>query len=386
MQAPTVVVAGSVAQRPFVGGHTWVFLNYLLGFRQLGWNVHLVDRLEPAMCVDRHGRPAAFRESANLAYLTDVLDRFGLGDCWTVGYDGWRETAGASREQTLAVLGRSEFVLNVMGFLDDPELLGAAPCRVFLDIDPGFGQMWRALGLDDIFDGHDRFVTVGENVGREGCRVPTVGLDWITTKQPVVLDQWDPTEPAGRAYTSVVTWRGPFAPVEYEGTTYGLRAHEMRRFADLPRLTGCRFEVALAIDAADAADQHRLERAGWRLTDPGRVVPDPWAYRAFVQSSRAELMIAKQMYVATRSGWFSDRSACYLAAGRPVVAQDTGLADHLPVGAGLVTFTDLDEAAEAVREVERDWGRHAAAARAVAEECFAAPRVLGRLVDALGVV
>jgi hypothetical protein len=386
MQAPSVVIAGSVAQRPFVGGHTWVFLNYLLGFRQLGWDVHFVDRLEPEMCVDRQGRSAPFGDSANLAYLTEVMDRFGLGDCWTVGYDGWNETAGASREQTLAVLRRSRLVLNVMGFLDDPELLAAAPCRVFLDIDPGFGQMWRALGLDDIFEGHDRFVTIGENVGSPECRVPTVGLDWITTKQPVVLDQWDPTEPPGAAYTSVVTWRGPFAPVEYEGTTYGLRAHAMRGFADLPDRTGCRFELALAIDPADDADEQLLRRAGWLLTDPRDVAPDPWAYRAFVQRSRAELMIAKQMYVATRSGWFSDRSACYLAAGRPVVAQDTGLADHLPIGAGLVTFTDLDGAAEAVREVERDWPRHAAAARAVAEECFAAPRVLGRLIDALGVV
>ena len=385
MQAPTVVLAGSVAQRASVGGHTWVFLNLLLGFRQLGWNVHLVDRLEPGMCVDRHGRAASFRNSANLAYLADVMDRFGLGDCWTVGYDGWRETAGATREQTLAVLQRSQFVLNVMGFLDDPELLGAAPCRVFLDIDPGFGQMWRALGLHDVFDGHDRFVTVGQNVGRRECPVPDVGLDWITTKPPVVLDQWDPTHPPGRAYTSVVTWRGPFAPVEYEGTTYGLRAHEMRRFTDLPERTGCRFELALSIDPADDADSDRLRRAGWRLTDPRHVAPDPWAYRAFVQSSRGELMIAKQMYVAARTGWFSDRSACYLAAGRPVVAQDTGLADHLPVGAGLVTFTDVGGAVEAVREIERDWPRHAAAARAIAEECFAAPRVLRRMIDALGV-
>jgi hypothetical protein len=385
MSAPTVVLAGSMAQRPWVGGHTWVFLNYLLGFRQLGWNVHFVDRLEPGMCVDRHGRPVPFRDSTNLAYLADVMARFGLGDCWTVGYDGWRETAGVSRTETSAVLARSQFVLNVMGFLDDPELLAAAPCRVFLDIDPGFGQMWRALGLHDIFEGHDRFVTIGENLGSPDCRVPTLGLDWITTKQPVVLDHWDASEPPGPAYTSVVTWRGPFAPIEYEGTTYGLRAHEMRRFADLPGRTSCRFDLALSIDPADAADEQRLRRDGWNLTDPQQVASDPWAYRSFVQTSRAELMIAKQMYVAARSGWFSDRSACYLAAGRPVVAQDTGLADHLPVGAGLLTFDDLDGAVEAVLEVEHDWMRHAAAARALAEEYFAAPRVLGRMIDVLGV-
>jgi hypothetical protein len=385
MTAPAVVIAGSVAQRPYVGGHTWVFLHYLLGFRQLGWDVHLVDRLEPGMCIDDDGAPTDFRSSANLAYVARVMDRFDLGNCWTVGYDGWREVAGAGRAETLDIVRRSDLLLNVMGFLDDPELLDAAACRVFLDIDPGFGQMWRALGLVDLFAGHDRFVTVGENVGRHDCGVPSVGLDWITTKQPVVIDLWNPSAPAGDAYTSVVTWRGPFAPVEFEGVRYGLRAHELRRLVDLPRLTGRPIELALAIDPADAADETLLRQHGWQLSDPRRVASDPWKYRSFVERSRAELMVAKEMYVATRSGWFSDRSACYLAAGRPVVAQNTGLADHLPVGDGVLLFDDLDGAVEAVCEVERDWRRHASAARAIGAEHFDARRVLARLVDELGV-
>lgn len=380
-----MVIAGSVAQRPFVGGHTWVFLHLLLGFRELGWDVHFIDRLELAMCVDEDGAPTSFTDSVNVSYLDAVMSEFGLEDCWTLGHGDWSEVAGASRERALEHLRRSQMVIDVMGFLGDEELLAAAPCRVFLDIDPGFGQMWRDLGLHDLFAGYDRFVTVGTNVGRSGCDVPTCGLDWITTLPPVVLDLWSSTAPPGGAYTSVVSWRGPFGPIIHHGTTYGLRVHEFRRFLELPELTSAAFELALDIDPADAADTARLLEHGWRLVAPRVVAADPLAYRRYLQASRGELMVAKHLYVATRSGWFSDRSACYLAAGRPVIAQDTGLADHLPVGTGLLTFDTLDQAAEAVIAVEGDWARHAAAARGVAEECFAAKVVLSRLVDRLGV-
>lgn len=385
MGQPSVVVAGSLAQRPFVGGHTWVLLNYLLGFRQLGWDVHFVDRVEPGMCVDAHGRPAPPAGSANVAYLRDVMSRVGLDGRWTLGHDGWREVFGAPLPVALERARRANVLLNVMGFLDHDDLLGAAPTRVFLDIDPGFGQMWCALGLHDLFAGHDTFVTIGENIGDAGCEIPLCGREWITTKQPVALDHWPAQTTRGRAITSVVTWRGPFAPVEYAGRTYGLRVHEFRKFADLPRRAGEAFEIALDIDESDAADRERLLDAGWTLLDPASVAGDPWRYRAFVQASSAEIMVAKNLYVQTRSGWFSDRSACYLASGRPVVAQDTGLDGNLPIGEGLRTFDDVDEAAEAVKEVSADYPRHAGAARAIAEEHFAADRVLGRLVARLGV-
>jgi len=385
MSRPSVVIAGSVAQRPFIGGHTWVFLHLLLGFRKMGWDVHLIDRLEPGMCVDATGAPSSFLGSANLAYLSEVMQRFDLADCWTLGHDGWRDVAGVPRRQAIEKIRRSQMVLNVMGFLDDAEMLDAAPCRVFFDIDPGFGQMWRELGLHDLFAGHDRFVTVGENVGRAGCGVPTCGLDWITTKQPVVTDLWDATVPPRPVYTSVVSWRGPFGPIEYRGKTYGLRVHEFRRFLPLPELTSCSFELALAIDPADDRDRVGLIAHGWQLVDPRIVAADPWLYREYVERSRAEVMVAKHMYVETRSGWFSDRSACYLAAGRPVVAQDTGLADNISLGVGLIAFEDLDGAVDAIRQIESDWARHSASAREVAEEFFAAEVVLTRLVERLGV-
>jgi hypothetical protein len=380
---PTAAIAAAVAQRPAIGGHTWFALQYLLGFRALGWDVVLVDRLDEATCVDERGRPCALERSAGAAYLAGVMSEAGLGDGWALLGPGDQQL-GIDRAELDARLDRSALLLNVMGYLDDPELRDRAELRVFLDIDPGFGQMWRELGLHDLFAGHDRFVTVGLNVGRPGCLVPDCGLEWIATLPPVALSHW-PFAEGGEAFTSVASWRGPFGPIEYGGRTLGLRVHEFRRFADLPAGVSARFEIALDIDRADAADRERLERAGWILADPRVAAGSPGAYRGFIQHSGAELNVAKNMYVDTHSGWFSDRSACYLASGKPVLAQDTGFGSALPVGDGLLSFANPEDAAAGVQEVMRDRPRHAHAARALAEEHFDSSRVLGRLLDALGV-
>lgn len=381
----TIAVAGSVAQRPRRGGHTWVFLQYLLGFRRLGWDVLFLDRLEPDMCVDDRGAPSLPQSSVNMRYLETVMDRFDLGGSWALLFDAGREVFGMDRALLLEKLRASAFLLNVMGFVDDEVVLAAVPRRVFLDIDPGFGQMWQALGLHELFRDHDDYVTIGENIGRPDCLIPTCGIDWKTTKQPVVLDEWPMHEGGGDAFTSVGSWRGPFGPIGYRGRTFGLRVHEFRRFVDLPRLTGERFEVALDIDDADSADRDLLAEHGWRAADPMVVAGDPDSYRSYVGGSRGELMVAKNMYVQSNSGWFSDRSICYLASGRPVVAQDTGLAGLLPVGEGLLTFSTVDEAAAAITAVTADWPRHSKIARAVAEEHFASDGVLGSLLDRLGI-
>jgi hypothetical protein len=383
--AETIIVAGAVAQRPQHGGHTWVFLQYLLGFRRLGFDVVFVDRLEPEMCVDATGAPAPFRSSENLRYLVEVMERFGLAGRWSLLFDSGRETAGLERKDVVERARHSALLLNVMGYLDDEEVLAAAPLRAFLDIDPGFGQMWTELGLATSFDGHDRHVTVGTRIGDDDCAIPTCGIDWVRTLPPVELSEWPVTPGGGDRFTSVASWRGPFGPIEYEGRTYGLRVHELRRFADLPSRAPARFELALDIDDADEADRLRLSEAGWILTDPRAAAGDPWRYRDYVQGSCAELMIAKNLYVDTNSGWFSDRSGCYLASGRPVLAQDTGIGDVLPSGQGLVTFSTLDEAAAGAEEIVGDYERHGRAARELAEEHLAARRVLPRVLEALGV-
>jgi hypothetical protein len=381
----TVIVAGSLAQRPGHGGHTWVFLQYLLGFRRLGWDVLFVDRLEPEMCVDRSGNRSPLESSFNLRYTAEVMERFGLGRRWAVLYDGGRVLVGCPREKVVERARRSALLLNVMGFLEDDEILAAAPLRVFLDIDPGFGHMWQELGLARPFRGHDRYVTVGERIGAPDCGIPTCGIEWATTKPPVELAEWPLAAADGAGFTTVASWRGPFGPIEYRGRTYGLRVHEFRRFLELPELTGERFEVALDIDEADGEDRQRLEQHGWSLADPRDVAGDPWRYRQYVRRSAAELVVAKNLYVDTRSGWFSDRSACYLASGRPVLAQDTGLDGLLPSGEGLITFSTLDEAAAGAEELARDHRRHSRAAREIAEEHFAAERVLPRMLEAVGV-
>jgi hypothetical protein len=273
-----IAIGGSVAQKPGNAGHTWQFLQYLLGFRRLGFDVLLVDSLAAA-------DPAL--HAAGVGYLERTMRRHGLDDAWTVSLGDGRHV-GLGRARVLRHLRDSDLLLNVMGFVDDDELLAAARRRVFLDTDPGFGQLWRELELADVFAGHDAHVTIGERIGSADCELPTCGLRWVTTPQPVVLDEWPrATEPPRRGFTSVASWRGAYGPIKYGGRRYGLRVHEFRRFAELPRLTGQRFEPALAIDASDEADRALLEDAGWDLLDPAAVAASTTGYRRFIAESAA---------------------------------------------------------------------------------------------------
>jgi hypothetical protein len=380
----SIVIAGSLAQKPGRGGHSWLFLQYLLGFRKLGWEVVFLDRLEPDMCVDETGSPAFVDDSFNLRYFLEVMRRFGFEGRFGLLCGGTR-TIGLSRSEILERVSASAALINVMGFLNDREVLAAAPKRVFLDIDPGFGQMWQALELWDGFSGYDAFVTIAEAIGRPTCSIPTCGRTWITTRQPVVLDEWPAAHEVDDdgAITSIASWRGAYGPVVYQGTTYGLRAHEFRKFARLPDLAARPFEIALDISSADDKDVELLCRNGWSLVEPRAAAGDPWRYRDFIRRSAAELMIAKGMYVQTRSGWFSDRSICYLATGRPVLAQDTGFSEMLPTGEGLLKFETVEQAADATRAVARDYTRHARAARRIAETYFESSAVLGTLAGKL---
>jgi hypothetical protein len=382
----SIAFAGSMAQKPGRGGHTWVFLQYLLGFRKLGWDVLFLDRLEPEMSQDNTGTRVPIEQSWNVRYFCDVMQAFGFEANYALLLNNGETTIGLSRQRVLEQVAASVALINVMGFFSDSEILAAARRRIFLDIDPGFGQMWQASGLHDTFRGHDAYATIAENIGKPECTIPTCGLPWITTRQPVVLSEWptvNGSHATSRAITSIASWRGSYGPVVYQGITYGLRVHEFRKFASLPRLTGGCFELALDIHPTELRDLELLRNNGWALIEPRKVAADPARYRDYIRSSAAELMIAKGMYVQTHSGWFSDRSACYLASGRPVLAQDTGLDGVLPTGAGLLTFATLEQAAYATRAIARDYTRHRQAARRVAEECFDSSVVLGSLMRKL---
>ena len=371
----SIVIAGAVARRPGRAGHAWAFLQYALGFRRLGWDVLWLDSID---------RSSAGAGSPQVRHFADLARRTGLEEdaSLLVGATGRRAAAdaafGLDRRKVLDRVREADLFLNFMGYVRDEEILERARRRVFLDIDPGFGQMWEDLGQARLFHGHDAYATVGERVGAWDCAIPPLGIDWIASPPPVLLA---PRGGAGEAFTSVCSWRGPFAPIEHGGVRYGLRAHELRRFLDLPLRTGAPFRLALDIDPADAADRERLLAAGWELEDPVANAGDLDSYRDFIARSAGEIMIAKGLYVATRNGWFSDRSVCYLASGRPVLAQDTGWSERYPSGEGLIAFRDLDEAVEAVAEARRDPARHRRAARALAEAYFDSDLVLTRLAE-----
>jgi hypothetical protein len=257
--------------------------------------------------------------------------------------------------------------------------------RAFVDLDPGFTQIWHADGTDVGLAGHDVHFTVGANVGRGDCPLPTGGLRWLPVRQPVALHRWPWADgDAPVRFTTVASWRGAYGPASWGGRTYGVKAHQFRRFLDLPRVLGARFEVALEIHSGDAADVRRLHRGGWTLVDPASVATTD-GFRAYVQSSGAEFSPAQGIYVETASGWFSDRTVRYLASGRPALVQDTGLRDALPVGEGLLTFRSPGEAAAGARAIAADYARHRAAARRIAEEHFAAPRAIAPLIEATGI-
>lgn len=263
--------------------------------------------------------------------------------------------------------------------------LGDIRPRILVEQDPGYTHLWAADAEDPrtIFGAHDVHFTVGLNVGSDRCALPTSGLAWHPLPAPVVTDWWPVTPPpAGAAFSTVGAWRD-YGYLEWEGAVVGPKAEEFERFIDLPARTGVPLELVLAIDPDDP-DRPRLLERGWRLLDP-EVVGTPAAFRDYVLRSAGEFSCAKGGYVATRSGWFSDRTACYLAAGRPAVVQSTGFEDVLPTGAGLFAVADAEEAAAAIAAVQADPGRHAAAATAVAREHLEAATVMAHMLRTAGV-
>jgi hypothetical protein len=380
-----VMIGGALASQPLgAGGAAWAFLQYVLGFRRLGCDTYYVEEIDAARCIDDDWKPCPFRDSANARYFDAVMRRFDLADrAALIDATGGDESVGLDRTQIEELAAGTDLFVNLSGRFHQRSVLDRARRRMYVDLDPGFVQIWQAqYNVDMNLARHDVHVTVGLNLGAADCPMPTCGISWATTLPPVVLDEWQTKAPPGAVYTTIADWRG-YSPVQWQGVWYGQKSEEFLRIIELPRQAAAPLEICLAIHP-DEADRQRLIDNGWRLVEPRVHAATPDSYRSYVQSSRGELTVAKHGYVAGRTGWFSDRSACYLAAGRPVIVQDTGLASHVPVGNGLLTFTDLAGAADALRRVESDYDHHAAAARSFAKEHLDSNRVLTRLLQLAG--
>jgi hypothetical protein len=386
---PTAIVSGALANKPFNGGEAWVRLSWILGLARLGFDVHFVEEISSEACVDDAGRPVEFGESANRAYFESVIGAFGLQSRAGLLCDGGAQCHGLDLEELTEAAAAADVLFDISGHLTLEPLLRGPRTSVYVDLDPGFTQAWHADGsLAFQLGGHDRHVTVGLNVGGPGWPIPAEGIEWLHTLPPLVLEEWEaqpsPSEPV--RFTTVATWRSPYGAVEIEGRRTNLKHHQMRRMIELPeKVDGAVFELALDIHAGDSADLEALREHGWQVVVPRRVAASPQAYREYVRQSGAEFSVSQGVYAEAGSGWFSDRTAAYLACGRPALVQDTGLAGSLPLGEGLLAFASFDQAIAAAERIAADPAAHGEAARRFAEEHLDSNLVLGRLLSAIGV-
>jgi hypothetical protein len=383
-----LVVSGFLVRFP-IGGYAWQAAHYLLGFRALGHDVWFYE--DTGLYAHAYN-PATNAYGPNYAYGVDAtgrfLERLGLGDRWAfLDLEGGRRYGpAASGIDTL--LRDADLVVNVAGVNRVPaDQRGRRP-QIYVDIDPAFTQIKAtqdsSLLLRAMLDEQHTLFTYGENIGTPRSGAPDAGYRWHPTRCPVVLSLWEGTAPTSTAYTTVGRWNDTQRDLEWAGETFQWRKRtEWLRCLDLPARTGADFELAMDVENVPG-DVPMLRAHGWHIADPRDVSADPWRYRDYIRGSRGEFTVAKELNVRLRSGWFSDRAACYLAAGRPVVEQDTGFGDVLPLGPGVHAFRTVAEAAAAIDAIERDWPAASTHALAVAREWFAAERVLGDILRVIG--
>lgn len=382
-----IVVAGYLVRCP-LGGYAWQAAHYLLGLRALGHDVWFYeDNGHYAPAYDPETNTCAPAYDYGIRAAGAFLHRLGLGERW-VFVDVLRGTEhGPAAGQASALLREADLLLNVAGVNRIPPEKRAGRPAAYVDLDPGITQIRAANDdalLRAVLNEHAHLFTIGENIGTPRSPLPTAGYRWHPTRCPVVIEQWEGTADAGCAWTTVGQWETPDRDVWWRGERYRWsKRPEWLRFLELPSRTRRRFVIAMDV-ARRADDPPLLAAHGWEMVDPRPLSANPWRYRDLIRESRGEFTAAKDLNVRLRSGWFSDRSACYLAAGRPVVVQDTGFGDVLPCGRGLHAVRTLEEAAAAIAAVEADYATARAQAAAVARQCFAAERVLGEVLRVIG--
>jgi len=375
-----IIVLGYLVRGP-LGGIAWHHLQYVLGLARLGHDVFFVeDSDDYPSCYDPIRNTMGVDPTYGVAFAARAFERLGLKDRWTY-YDAHLDSwCGPAAENVLEICATADVVLNLSCVNPLRPWLEHVPVRVLVDTDPVFTQTRhladpaaRARAAR-----HTAFFSFGENVGEHGCTIPIDGFPWRPTRQPIVIDAW--TAAPGRIdgpLTTVMQWES-YRAAEHDGIRFGMKGESFEPYLDLPARSGRRFEIAVGSRHEPRA---RLERHGWTVLDPREPTRDPWTYQDFIRESKAEFSVAKHGYVVSHSGWFSERSAAYLASGRPVVIQDTGFSRWLKTDVGVLSFTSLDEACERLDALDRDYDRHCAAARAIAETYFESDAVLTRLLQ-----
>ena len=377
-----IIITGLVGQYPF-GGVIWDYLQYLLGFRSLG---HQVLYLEDSGAWPYDPVAGSITDNCSFALqsLHKIFTDFELAESWVYrnGADG--KFHGAGEKVAREWLRHGDLLVNVSsaGWLRDYDL--RVGHRMFIDGDPMFCQIGLLDGSNPLYAGrlrdHDSHFTFGLSVGQPDCPVPVDGITWRPTVQPVAIDQWPVTPVSADApWTTVMNWAS-YKPKVWEGRTYGQKNFEFNRFRDLPSKTNIPLRLAMGLGVDGLRPAEELRQLGWDLVEPQEVVPDHRAYRSFLTNSRGEWSVAKNGYVEGKTGWFSCRTACYLAAGRPAVVQETGWSRHLPSDRGVLPFTTLDEAAEGLGKVTCNYSEHSKAAREIALEFFDATKVCQNLL------
>jgi hypothetical protein len=386
-----IIVTGLVGQYAF-GGVAWDYLQYVEGFRQLGHEVWYLEDTE-TWPYDPIKNTVSDDCTYNVNYLRSVMEKLGLADRWIYRNCPDASYHGVTEAEAKKICAGADLFVNVSGcgWLR-PEYI-AIRRKIFIDSDPMFTQVGLLKTNPDVLDrvrAHDFHFTFAENIGAPDCRIPDAGFKWIPTRQPIVLDWWPTYDgaPGGRAlprdvFTTVMNWTS-YKPCEYEGETWGQKDVELERFMDLPRRTTQKFEIACGKGPGEKRPTERLRANGWTIIEPDECLPDPWKYRDYLCASKGEWSIAKEGYVKSRSGWFSCRSACYLALGRPCVLQDTGWSKVYPTGRGLFAFRTMEEAVTGIEAINAGYASHSNAARKLARQMFDARKVLGAMLERIG--
>ena len=385
MKRGKIVVLHFAAQMP-LAGIAWQAMHYLLGIEQLGYEAWYVED-SGANPYDPWANSVVAGCEYNVASLRQIMERYGFGHRWAY-WDAPRDAYhGLSRDRVAALYAEADGIINLCGATNLREEHLLCPVRIMIDTDPVYEQIKYAKAdraARAYLDAHTHFFTYGENLGTPDCPIPVCGIPWRPTRPPIDLRHWSEPHDEPPCFTTIGTWENKGKNIDFEGSTYVWSKHvTFVQFLDLPkrRPESC-FRMAMLPPSGKVRSEITIR--GWSLVDPRPISADMERYAEFIGGSRGEFTVAKDIYVRSNSGWFSDRSACYLAAGRPVVTMGTGFSNFYPVGRGLFEYSTYDDALAGIDAITSDYHTHSRAARELAREYFAADRVLGALFTAVG--